>query len=259
MAELSESNPQVSLAMEEDEESPACWSNNPYNEIEGGAATALPGQNVSSRAAATAKPQSTLTLSDQARASNPGGVSVDCLRWTRFKPKWPIIFSFALLAVGILAIVMGNAFYCALAIVPLIMLFLYFKRISEHFRHGDANPGIVVSLRPTLIAVPTDLTKGLGSCEVIKIVKIRLRESAGEPLKVGSCVPTVALYRSTGNALDPFWEDFFPVPVDYVTGDTTTIRNLVSTFPSSQFRKVEAGLKAVAKPYRPGLYKLRKV
>jgi len=134
------------------------------------------------------------------------------------------------------------------------MNFHYWRRVRDHFRFGDANPGLVLSLEPALVAVNTDLTMGEGDFPVIKIIECNLTHSAGEPLKVGDYLPTVALYSHPESEDDPHWADFDPQPADYATSNQTALHSMRATFDRAQIQQLNAGLKHIAKPYEPGLY-----
>ncbi len=121
--------------------------------------------------------QRTITLDDSARASNPGNLEVNLFRWLRHYPKWPVIwFGSLLLFVGLAFV--GHWTYWIIALALLVMNLLYWQRVRDHFRHGDANPAIILSLKPMLIAVSADLSKGAGKYPAIKIIKSLCRRRA---------------------------------------------------------------------------------
>jgi hypothetical protein len=197
----------------------------------------------------------TWTLNDRASASNPGKLRVSRLRWLVHYPGWPTILATGLL----LSIALAFRAHAAFSIPVALFVFLnsfYWVRVGEHFRYGCANPGVVVSLDPMLIAVSTDLTKGLGRFPVIKIVPKRLGRIAGESPKIGTRLATVALYMPSINN-QPHWSDFDPRPADSVTANLSEIRRLISTFSEEDWRELYQGLQQVEKPYRPGLYRVQ--
>ena len=203
-----------------------------------------------------ALPPTGLTMSQGSYASNPGKLRVNPLRWILHKPTWPIVL--ALLFVGSVALVsFWPGFLTGFALLfGGAFNFFYWRRVSDHFRYGCANPGIVVSLDPTLIAVSTDLTMGEGKYPVIKIIEANLTKSAGEPLKVGSLLPTVALYNHPANDDHPHWSDFDPLPADYVTGNVAKVLMVLATFTHEDIDELKSGLKHIKQPYEPGLYVL---
>lgn len=189
-------------------------------------------------------------------ASNPGSLKVNPVRWALCKPKWPVVLGL-FLAVSVTLVSLFPGFVTGLALLfSGAINFHYWRRVGDHFRYGDANPGVVLSLEPTLVAVNTDLTMGEGEFPVIKIFACNLTHSAGEPLQVGSYLPTVALYAHPENESDPHWADFHPQPADYASGNHNALRVMLATFDPRQMQQLKADLKHIAQPYAPGLYLL---
>lgn len=189
------------------------------------------------------------------QASNPGHVKVSKITWLTHYPLWPFIWTTLLF----LSMALAFSFHWLFdfpAVILLLMNWLYWQRVSAHFTHGDANPGLVVSTNPVLIAVTTDLSKGVGEFPVVKIFKKRMKEIGGLPVKVGTRVSTVALYSATPNEEDPHWADFDPRPVDCATSDPATIQAVMNTFAEEDWQNLKAALSQLPKPYAPGLYHL---
>ena len=131
-------------------------------------------------------------------------------------------------------------------------------RIQEHFIHGCANPAVVVSMTPPLVAVSGDLTLRRGDhWPVVKIIAQPLDRVRGPRPKVGDRLATVALYYGFYNK--PHWDNFFPIVANCVTDDEETLRELMSRLDSEEgaWEELEAHLKQVPTPYRPGLYWIR--
>ena len=78
------------------------------------------------------------------------------------------------------------------------------------FKAGDANPGVIVDLNPTLVAVLTDLSKGNGELPAVKIFKANLGSTEEKPLKVGTKVSTVSNYFDTAGKDAWHWETSIP-------------------------------------------------
>ncbi|WP_425396315.1 DUF3239 domain-containing protein [Aeoliella sp.] len=199
---------------------------------------------------------SAFEVAQSARASNPGEVQVNYLRWVRSSPTWPLVLT-SLLAVSLVLIsVMPGFIFGTVFLLVLGVNYLYWRRVTAHFQNGDTNPGVVVALDPTLIAVFTDLTMGEGEYPVIKILEIHLTESGGQQLELGSYVPTIALYDFPIPNDAPHWSDFQPIPAEYGTGDPEVVAQLMSTFDQAYYSNLLEGLKLVPKPYEEGLYVL---
>lgn len=197
--------------------------------------------------------QDTWTLDDSARASNPGNIEVNLLRWIRHYPKWPIIWTTSLLGSIACAWFVHWSFWIP-AVLLLALNWFYWQRVRDHFRHGCANPGIILSLDPTLIAVTTDLTKGFGDFPVVKIIEKSLPSVCGQLPQVGSRVPTVALYVPSPDENLPHWADFDPRPVDCATGDVAAMQAVMDTFTEEEWQELNERLRQVPRPYQCGLY-----
>ncbi len=200
--------------------------------------------------------QRSVTLSDEARASNPTGLTLEPLTWISYFPKLPVLFSAAQCLFIVLCLKVHWAF--ALLFLPTMGLnVLYWQRVKEHFLFGDTNPGLVVSLNPMLIAVRTDLTCGAGAYPVIKIIRLPLRTASGKRPEVGTRVAASCLYtRSTDKPL-PHWVDFQPVPVDCATRDPHKCDQVLSSISETEWENLRTGLPQVPTPFQPGLYRIR--
>lgn len=205
----------------------------------------------------TAKKQS-WTMDDSTVASNPGEIDASLVCWFRHRPIWPIIWAGAIAGSLVLTLLVHWSFALAVAFFAAAN-FLYWTRIKEQFRSGCACPGVVVSLNPTLIAVATDLTQGIGQFPAIKIVKMRLSKVAGQLVQIGTRVPTVAGYQRSMDASLPHWSDFYPKPVDFVTDNPAEVARVLATFSNDEWRELDDWLKQVPQPYARGLYFIRAV
>jgi hypothetical protein len=201
-------------------------------------------------------------------ASNPGQVPFNLLRYWRHKPLGILLgggFAVVTLVVWLALVASGHSgaiptkdggetpiWLFGLAALATTAYFGWLE--SRKFRSGDANPGIVVSLNPTLIAVATDLTQGEGEFPAVKILKINMTTQAGRPLAVGMVVPTVAVYASAPNSGAGHWGDFYPQPAEYATADPQVLERLIDSFPRWQLDFLRAAIKTIKQPFAPGLY-----
>ena len=196
--------------------------------------------------------QNALTLDNSARASNPGNLRVNRLRWLRHYPRWPLIWFSSLAFFVVLAYSFHWSFWI-FAVLLLLMNWLYWRRISDQFRYGCANPAMIVSLDPMLIAVSTDLTKGFGKYPVIKIIEKNLPTACGQLARLGSMLPAVALYHQSPDEM-PHWSNFDPRPIDCATGDVEAMRRVMNTITEDDWNELRVGLKQVPQPFCCGLY-----
>jgi hypothetical protein len=196
--------------------------------------------------------QNAVTLDNSARASNPGNLRVSRFRWFRYYPKWPMIWFSGLVFFVVLAFSIYWSFW-VFAVPLFLMNLLYWRRISGHFQYGCSIPAMIVSLDPMLIAVSTNLTKGIGKYPAIKIIEKRLPTACGQLPRVGSMLPAVALYHQSPEDV-PHWSDFDPRPIDCATGDVEAMRRVMNTIEEDDWNKLHVGLIQVPKPFRCGLY-----
>lgn len=200
--------------------------------------------------------QRTWTLDDSSLASNPGNLSVSPFRWFRYYPTWPLIWFFSL----VFFVGLACLFHWSLWIVAVLLLamnWFYWQRVRDHFRSGCANPAMVISMDPMMIAVSTDLTKGIGEYPVVKIIEKSLPAVCGQIPQVGSRLPAVALYESSPDDDLPHWADFDPRPIDCATGDLEAIRAVMNTFKESDWDELSSWLEQVPRPFRCGLYHIQ--
>lgn len=222
------------------------------------------------------------TLDDSTYASNPGRVEVNYLYWIRSFPNPIIKLLIILIFLFVVTFLINWAFGIALfdllrkgknifselfALLAIIIfdIFLWYYispllnkiifqivRIREHFIHGCVNPGIVVSLKPFLIAVFTDLTTNGESHYAIKILPQPLQWMKSGIPRVGTKVATVALYE--GVIEKGYWDDFYPIVVDCVTGNQIDIKRVFRSIPDWEWQVLEAAIKQISTPEKPGLY-----
>src|SRR3954471_11135946 len=100
-------------------------------------------------------------------ASNPARARVNRLRYCWYYPTWAMLWLIVIACIVALSI-KGSLWFLLVLIPVLPCVYLYWIIMGIRFMHGDANPGVVVHLNPTLIAVMTDLRKGPGSYPAIK-------------------------------------------------------------------------------------------
>lgn len=196
--------------------------------------------------------QNSWTLVDSTRASMPGNLKVNPFIWIRFYPIWPLIWFLSLFLSSAL-----TYFYHWLFLIPVIILTLinifYWQRVTEHFLYGCVNPAVIISLNPVKFAVSTDLSKGTGEYPVIKIIEKNLSKVCGKKTKIGAVFPTIALYQKSDETL-PYWDNFFPYPVDCATNNIEIIKNILHGFTEEDIAELKFGLTQIQKPYKCGLY-----
>jgi len=198
-----------------------------------------------------------LTLDNNTTASNPGSINFKPMIWIKHDLETVIPFVVALVFFIILSFVYSY-FWLVIVLFILAKGMYYFVSIKEHFT-ADSNLGVVVSKKPLLLAVYTDLTKGNGHYPVIKIIDYKGSKDVLFGEKIGT-ISTYSqsdeesfLYREGGT---PYWVNFYPFPVTYATDDQKEIQQTLSTYPEGQKELIMDCVKQLPKPYKKGLYRV---
>ncbi|MGB0432449.1 MAG: DUF3239 domain-containing protein [Bacteroidia bacterium] len=190
------------------------------------------------------------TVSNDSIASNPGNAILNPFIWIKHDAK-RVLLLFALLAFSIVLLVIKSVWFGILAFILLAVNVFYWLRKKEHFKSGDSNGGLVVSVNPTLVAVATDLTKGFGDYPVIKILEFKTLKN----VSIGERIATVALYKPSEDESLPHWLDFEPLPLSFATTNPLVIKSALDSYSLEHWANIEQKLTALQKPYSVGLYK----
>ena len=204
--------------------------------------------------------QRSFTVDDNTSASNPGRTRMQPWVWIAHYPKWPF-----LLGGGLIGTAAGGWYLhwslWILAVLFAAANFFYWMRVKEHFRSGCINASVVIGMNPMRIAVATDLSTGVGSYPVVKIIEKKLSMVAGGQPQVGTRLATVALYEAAvddeGNVVDgDHWKDFDPVPVECATSDVAAQQRALESISEEEFRELDAALAKLPDPPATGLHRL---
>ncbi|WP_420572602.1 DUF3239 domain-containing protein [Kordia sp.] len=190
------------------------------------------------------------TVGNDTFASNPGNANLNPFIWLFHDFK--IIFTLsALFGLSIFLTIKFSGWFSILAVLFLAINIFYWLRKKEHFKSGDSNGGIVVSMHPTLVAVTTDLTKGFGEFPVVKIITCNTLKN----VKIGDKIATVALYSASEDDELPHWIDFHPIPLSYATNNIQVLKRTLTSYDNEQWKDLQNRLEEIKKPYQEGLYK----
>jgi len=160
-----------------------------------------------------------------------------------------------LAVVGCAFLVFEASVWFAILLLPIFVCdLLYWMHIDAYFANGDANPGVIVQLNPTLVAVDSDLTKGIGSYLAIKIICTRLQRIDGQRPMPGMHLPTVALYFSIPKIKTPHWASFDPRPIECATADRNILNRVTASFTREQIATLETSVQLLPS-LQPGLYR----
>ncbi|WP_395736347.1 DUF3239 domain-containing protein [Prosthecobacter sp.] len=182
--------------------------------------------------------KASLTVDNNTAASTPGKIRLNRLQWLICYPKWPLLWGAPLLAFLFLALYHGWGWWL-LAVPLLIMNWLYWVRVREHFASGDVCPAMVISVKPLVLAVGTDLRTGFESHPAIKIIKVPAASLAKHQKVVGCRLATAALYSRGPTADAARWGDFDPRPVGAATTDRAVIAGAMDRIPDDLWQDFE--------------------
>lgn len=193
------------------------------------------------------------TLDDSSFATNPGGLPLMKWHWLKHYPLWPLMhIAWTVFFVSYLFTTWHwMVFLVGMTIVVGLSL-SYWTRVSEHFRMGCTLPGIVLSVRPSVVAVLTDMTKGVGCYPTVKIVHVPLVRTMGKLVRTGDRIAMVALYSGGGGL--PHWSNFDPKPAEAANSDRGQIVQLLATIPEDEWNELQQWISRLPSRKR-GLYR----
>jgi Protein of unknown function (DUF3239) len=207
------------------------------------------------------RPQAREVFDYPTAASRPARAHVVFRIWAKHYPLWPSIL-------GVL-VVIAFWHFCAYAdqfsedshfaqlwsfvgfMVSLISFLIYRMVVQLHFNIGDTLPGKVIALNPVRVAVCTDLSTGEGSCPVLKIVKVPLKQVMGMPVEVGQNLVMVATYQRPISKNR--WANFNPKPLEAATNDYVRIYELLNSIAQNEWMELLSAIHAIG-TCKPGLY-----
>lgn len=122
-----------------------------------------------------------------------------------------------------------------------VVLWTILRARKAKFRAGDVCPGIVISDKPWMVAVLTNMAADEGRPRpVIKILRQPLGRMAGGAPQIGARVAAVAWYQ--GPPKGGAWRDFMPDVVNCGSDDLPGIERVLSSIRQAEWAELEAGL-----------------
>ncbi|HEX8550618.1 MAG TPA: DUF3239 domain-containing protein [Abditibacteriaceae bacterium] len=196
-----------------------------------------------------------LTVDNNTQASNPGGVRVRWMQFFRAFPQPSRGTALALIVLLNLALRVHWIFWVPFVLTTLASVWAL-VRVRDHFRHGNLLPAVVVSQQPPRIAALTDLSKGIGQFNAVKIVEQPLAVCDLHNAPVGTRTAVIALYTGDNNDVLPHWVDFDPVLINAATRDERVRNAALTRLEESDFEELERALQTLPEPLETRLYAL---
>lgn len=185
-------------------------------------------------------------------ASNPGMLRVNYWRHFLAYPQWALIWHTGLL-ISIALTIVHPVFVLLIAFFG-FATFKYWQRVRDQFIAGCVNPGQVLSVRPPLVAISTDLTQGGHSYSVVKVLHAPIQRMAGGTPVVGQQLAAVSFYEGAEPELDR-WTDFQPKLAACVTADEREVKRVMKSIDKDDWDELAEAILQLPEPPEPGLYR----
>jgi hypothetical protein len=192
-----------------------------------------------------------LFIDPRSAAGRPAGVPVAWLSYWRAYPKTPALLALPLA----LALLFRHNRDLAIALVRLagIGAFIYLNYVTNRFESGNLCPGQIVSEKPFLVAVFTDLANDNDS--TYPVVKVFSPPWPAMEMPQGTRVATVLLYF--GRTPAGHWGDCAPELALLANPNPELHKELLSEFSAQEWRRLHEACRDLPKPLKCGLYPVR--
>jgi hypothetical protein len=182
--------------------------------------------------------------------SYQGDMKLNFVQWTKFNAG-KVLKSFLALILGTVLMIKIHWIFILVFIGALLYNIWYWFMSFNRFKGGDVNPGKVISINPTLVAVASDMRKFAGDYPILKIIETKLPK---EDRVIDKIIPTVALYNDNPHGY-PFWAEFHPVPVIQGIKDRNHIDSILKNFSKSSLQTLDDYI-LKTKSKEVGIYKV---
>lgn len=187
-------------------------------------------------------------------ASTPANIPLETARWMKHHPLWPVLYP-VLAGTCLLLMLWGPSGFLWLALLFAFLTFRYWGKVRHAFRHGNANPARLLSVRPPLVAVWSDLTTSEEQGHpAIKVLPYPLKTVLGQPLQVGQAVPTASIYQGSEDA--EAWKDLTVYLLEEGSADHAALGEMLGRIPPEEWAELDGALEAAGWQMKPGLHRL---
>ena len=147
---------------------------------------------------------------------------------------------------GMLLILVGLSFLHWLAIPFAILMaqriLKYIKGVREHFVSGLVAPAKILSLNPPRLAVYSDLSIGVNSCKVVRLMDHPLERLPAQFAKLGK-TSTVCMFFGMYPGLSKHWFTPLPVMPHFVTKEQVELDRILASISAETWNELESGIK----------------
>ncbi len=185
-------------------------------------------------------------------ASNPGSITIHWPTYAKYRLVWFVAYLvFFLIGLALLVLFRFNSNGIA-AFVAIVGSGVYWVvTCGKHWKHGDANPGVVISTEPLMVAVLAEMSQYPNDFSA-PAIKIIAAPAPPEETRVGDRFATVALYAGGGN--ENTWRDIDPKLTYTATNNPLAIRRVFDSIPDWQWQALNDAVKQVGNPEKFKVY-----
>ena len=197
-----------------------------------------------------------LADTDDTVASNPARLRPNYIKLLCAAHPLDLMFTAIALVLGLSLgwLTKGPVPVYVLGIVALVYFGRLILEARKKYWDGDVCPGIVISEKPWLVAVMTDLSfSGASNKPAVLVLPQRLDGMTGGTPKVGQPVATVAFYA--GPPKDGAWQNFSPEVINCGVTNQAEIQRVMDSITEEEWHALEESL-ASCPIKKPGLYKM---
>lgn len=190
-------------------------------------------------------------LKSSARASNQANVKADFWFYIINKEEYFVkliwyavilIFASFIISWGLIILLFWVVFYS------------YYKVLADLdiYYIGTLNPAIVVSTKPTRIAVFVNSSMGLGYYPLVRVYKTRLPK---EYNKLNQRIPAVCGYKNVFE--QKFWDYIIPHPIVNAINDIVLVDKKIHEIPPNEWLKLKLWIRTNQDKYYEGYYPIK--
>ena len=188
-----------------------------------------------------------------ARATNQANFSADT--WTYIKNRKKHYTKIALISILLLFLSLTIS-WGILILLFWVLFYEYFSTIGsiDNYNMGTLNASLVITTKPTRIAVLTNLSMGFGKYPLVRVCKMEMPKKYN---KLNQRIPSSCGYQNCEN--QNFWDFVMPNPIVYATDNENAINQKLSEIPSQDWINLNNWIKVNKNNFYEGYYPIRTI